>query len=216
VATTLNDFALPDNVERLDFLGIGGNRTVTGNDVDNVLNGAAGDDDLRGGGGEDLIQARFGDDRLDGGDGDDRLIGQGGLDTLTGGEGNDLLVGGGGDDELTGGGGGDRLIGAAGADLFIYETASDSGLGPRNYDRIFGFNANDGDRIDLSAIDADTTTIADDPFAFVESFSGAAGQLIVEQQGARIMLRFDIDGDGAHDGEILVQAQAVAAEDLIL
>jgi len=77
-----------------------------------------------------------------GGDGADIIYGGADNDWLYGEAGNDTLYGGDGDDYLTGGSGDDMLWGGAGADTFIF------GRNEGN-DVIGGFNAKDGDRIDI-------------------------------------------------------------------
>ncbi len=67
----------------------GGNDTIIGDGVDNVLNGGAGADSIDGGDGNDA---------LDGGDGNDFITGGDGRDTLSGGAGDDSLLGGNSDD----------------------------------------------------------------------------------------------------------------------
>lgn len=76
-------------------------------------------------------------------------------DTINGNSGNDTISGGIGADRITGGNGADRLTGGAGADLFIYTSTGDSRTSSTNRDVITDFDTN-GDRIDLSAIDAKT------------------------------------------------------------
>ena len=76
-------------------------------------------------------------------------------DTLRGGEGADALEGDGGRDVVVGGNGRDTLAGGAGADVFRFASATEVGLG-RSSDTILDFEARD--EIDLSGIDADTTT----------------------------------------------------------
>jgi Ca2+-binding RTX toxin-like protein len=82
-----------------------------------------------------------------------------------GGPGNDVLRGGSGDDRLLGGTGEDVLVGGLGqrradrggadADRFVYNSVQESPLGAANRDRINDFSSAQGDRIDLSGIDAD-------------------------------------------------------------
>jgi Ca2+-binding RTX toxin-like protein len=62
--------------------GGGGADSITGSDIDNVLNGNGGNDTLIGQGGNDT---------LSGGDGDDTLSGGAGADTLSGGNGSDSV-----------------------------------------------------------------------------------------------------------------------------
>ena len=83
----------------------------------------------------------------------EQLIGSGFADTLTGNAGANMLWGMGGGDVLTGGGGADVLKGGAGTDRFIYAALADSAVSAAGKDTIRDFSA--GDKIDLSAIDAD-------------------------------------------------------------
>lgn len=104
------------------------------------------------------------------------LSGGGGDDILLGGVAGDKIYGGLGDDLLRGGSGADMLWGGAGADVFEFTALSDSGVTPFTQDRIMDFSSVDGDRIDLSGLDADLSTPGDQGFAsFAEggSFSGA-------------------------------------------
>jgi serralysin len=233
VSTNLLTYVLPDNVERLDFTGPGAN-SGDGNVDANVMNGASGDNVMNGLAGADLLQGRAGDDTMSGGADNDRVIGNSGVDTLRGDGGNDLLVGrlgddvlnggadadllvgGEGDDQLTGGLGLDRLLGNAGADSFIYTDITDSGPDRATQDRIFAFSSADGDRIDLSAIDAIASSGADDAFTFVAAFSGEAGQLIVQDNGATVIVAMDVTGNGAADAAIFVQVATLDAVDFIL
>jgi Ca2+-binding RTX toxin-like protein len=95
-----------------------------------------------------------------------------GPDILNGRGGNDVLDGGGGNDVLTGGSGRDRLTGGAGADRFDFNAAGESRAGVANRDTIVGFSHAQGDRINLSAIDADQRAGHPGNQAFV--FIGAA------------------------------------------
>lgn len=76
-----------------------------------------------------------------------------GNDTILGLGGNDRLLGLGGDDSLNGGEGRDRLTGAQGADRFVYsggsQRAAFSQSTLRSLDRIFDFDFDQGDRIQL-------------------------------------------------------------------
>jgi len=144
----------------------------------------------------------------------DVLTGSNAANRLIGDAGDDLLSGRGGDDILAGGAGADRLEGGRGADLFVFAEA-DAGR-----DLIADFNAAQGDRIDLSGIDADPGTWwADDPFTYVggAAFSGAAGELRVAAADGGWEVTGDIDGDGVADFAILVASPApLAAGDFVL
>ncbi len=79
VSSFLNSYTLGTNVENLTFVGAGA-FAGTGNGLNNIITGGAGDD------------------TLDGAAGNDTLNGGAGNDTLIGGLGNDIMVGGLGDD----------------------------------------------------------------------------------------------------------------------
>lgn len=91
VRTTLASYALTANVEDLRFIGAG-NFTGTGNDLNNYIYGAGGDDSLSGGDGHDTLTGNGGDDSLYGGADHDTLIGGAGADYMEGNDGNDVYV----------------------------------------------------------------------------------------------------------------------------
>ncbi|MEH3036972.1 MAG: DUF642 domain-containing protein [Sphingomonas adhaesiva] len=116
-----------------------------------------------------------------GGIGNDTLIGTGEQDVLSGGWGNDTIDGLGGNDSITGGYGRDTLTGGAGRDVFRYESKLDSGIGTLTRDVITDFTRGE-DRIDLSAIDANSSLFApgNQAFTFLSKAGAAftgAGQL---------------------------------------
>ncbi|MEA3001745.1 MAG: hypothetical protein QOH81_533, partial [Sphingomonadales bacterium] len=66
-----------------------------------------------------------------------------------------------------------------------------------------------GDRIDLSRIDADAGTAADDAFMFIGSaaFTNHAGELRATDMGGGIWtVQGDINGNGVADIELIVTA----------
>ena len=217
-----SSFTLGDNFENLTLLGGGNHRgvgndlanTITGNPGDNVLGGRLGDDTVSGGDGDDLLYGGGGSDSLVGDDGqdtlrggfaNDRLVGGGGDDRLLGGNGNDRLNGNNGDDVLIGGLGKDVLFGQNDADSFVFTRVLDSTVGTTR-DQIKDFSAADGDLIDLSAIDADANTGADDAFTFIgnAAYSGIAGELRFTSYVTNSIIRGDVDGDGVDDFQIAV------------
>jgi serralysin len=152
---------------------------------------------------------------IHGGDGADRLDGRLGADQLHGGGGNDKLFGGDDDDTLEGGAGRDLLTGGAGDDTFVFGIG-DMVTGPAR-DRITDFAA--GDRIDLAAIDADRSTVADDGFAFVGAagFSRHAGELRQFALHGNTVVEGDVTGDGRADFQILlVGTHTLSAGDFVL
>jgi Ca2+-binding RTX toxin-like protein len=99
---------------------------------------------------------------------DNAITGNGGANKLAGGLGGDTLDGGLGGDTLTGGAGADTLTGGLGADTFVYNLASETGTGAAS-DTITDFQTAQSDKIDLRALDADTSTPAVDPWIFQEN-----------------------------------------------
>ena len=156
--------------------------------VENLI-GSDGNDLLFGDGAGNLLRGRDGNDQLAGSGGNDRLIGDGGGDVLTGGIGRDIMTGG------------------ADADRFLYFSATESGAGGANRDRITDFTAGE-DLIALQRIDADITRGGNQAFVFIEAerFSGVAGELreLAVSNGANRLLQADLDGDRRSDFEILL------------
>ena len=141
---------------------------IYGTDGDNVLNGGRGNDFMYGYRGNDEMHGGPGDDQIQGHQGNDRLFGEDGRDTLFGGQGDDALNGGAGNDSLWGGTGADALRGETGADTFNFGRSVDSTTrtteqvqtvthdvdDTAGIDTILDFNPAEGDRIDVSRIDA--------------------------------------------------------------
>jgi Ca2+-binding RTX toxin-like protein len=117
------------------------------------------------------------------------LSGAAGNDTLLGGAGNDTLLGGAGKDLTTGGGGLDRIkIGALGESGTTFAT--------RDVINTFAH----GDKIDLSAIDANGAAAGNQGFSFVANFTHAAGQLQWDKTGpTAFLITGDVNGDAVAD-----------------
>jgi Ca2+-binding RTX toxin-like protein len=130
------------------------------------------------------------------------ITGNGGANTLDGQGGDDVLKGGNGDDILIGGAGSDILVGGAGLDIFVVQQASviQSHLGGTvEVDTVNDLTKAQGDRIDLSAIDADANTGGDQAFHLVSNFSHAAGEMTLSFSAGITLLSLDVDGDGSAD-----------------
>ena len=189
---------------------------VTGKGGDDAISGGGGDDDIYGGAGDDTLNGEAGDDTLTGGSGDDTLDGGSGDDALAGGDDDDILIGGDGNDELTGGAGTDQLIGGSGADRFVFGDAA--GSHAQAPDLVFDFDAVQGDRIEVSGIDAISGTTENDEFIFVgdDVFSGSAGELRFVQDHADGLLEGDINGDATADFSLeLLGVTSITGEDIM-
>lgn len=111
----------------------------------------------------------------------ENLIGSNFGDVLSGNAGNNVLDGGAGQDKLTGG---------AGRDVFVFTAATDS---PNSLpDVITDFNRLLGDRIDVSAIDANTSLAGNQAFTWVGLVSPfgliAQGNLGYQVSGSDLIL----------------------------
>ncbi len=130
------------------------------------------------------------------------MTGNGGNNTLDGGAGDDVLKGGLGNDVLIGGTGADILVGGAGADTFTVLQASvrQSHLGGvLEIDVVNDLVLAQGDKLDLSAIDADSITAGDQAFHLVGAFTNHAGEMTLSFAGGVTTLQLDVDGDGGTD-----------------
>ena len=199
------------------LVGGSGDDRLFGGAGSDLLDGGQGDDLLNGGSGFDYADYQFAASRVvvnlstgtatdDGDGGRDRLRAIEGVygsrfgDRLTGDKGTNELFGEDGNDWLTGGGGQDLTVGGFGADRFIFADGDTSS----NLDRadlIGDFRRNEGDRIDLHGIDANTAEAGDQAFAFVGSaaFSGRAGELRFTHLNGETLLLGDTNGDAAAD-----------------
>ncbi len=225
-------------------VGGAGDDVLIGNAAANRLLGGAGDDRLLGGAGNDVLYGGAGFDRLWGGAGNDtlhggtlggvlsgeagndRLYGGAGADQLLGGTGVDLLRGRAGADRLVGGTGADTLIGGTGADTFRFLSCADSAPGAADHilagdgaAAFEGVGRAAGDRIDLSAIDADALTRGDQAFVFGTKTD--KGCLWVVEIGGDTWVRGNVDNDRAPEFELVIEdggvrASSYTAHDFIL
>ncbi|WP_051439744.1 calcium-binding protein [Methylobacterium sp. 10] len=229
-----------------DITGNDGNNRLSGGAGDDVMTGHGGNDTLLGGSGADTMRGGTGNDTYLIDNAGDRAIEQPGegFDTIrstvshtmetdtekmvlsgnaalvaNGNAGNNEIFGNAGDTEIYGGDGRDLLYGRGGADTFVFKdvTDSDVAIGGRDIIKDFDFAA--GDRIDLSAIDANFGLAGDQGFQFVgtQAFSGEAGELRVKFAGGNALIQGDTNGDGASDFDFIVQGhQAIDSGSFIL
>ncbi|MDB5471262.1 MAG: hypothetical protein JWR84_2822 [Caulobacter sp.] len=187
VRASLN-WVLGANFENLVLTGTAANGT--GNAEANTITGTEG---------ANLLLGLDGNDKLIGNGGEDRLVGGVGSDNLNGGSGNDILEGGSGNNVMAGGTGSDVF--KIGADSVRLSGSSALAL---QTDQILDFSQGAGDRVDLTAIDADSSVAGDQAFAFVSVFGMHAGEatLIYDAGVGQTILRLDIDGDGKADYQL--------------
>jgi Ca2+-binding RTX toxin-like protein len=146
------------------------------------------------------------------------LIGNIGINTLNGAEGNDTLSGGLGNDTLVGGLGRDVLTGGAGADRFDFNAVNESAAALTTRDLIVDFVPG-SDRIDLSTIDANSTVVGNQAFAFIgaAAFHRIAGELRQSAFGAATVVSGDVNGDGVADFQVQLNASyALSAGNFVL
>lgn len=154
----------------------------------------------------------------------DNLDGDMSFNWLSGAGGQDILYGEYGDDTLQGGGGQDYLSGGLGADVFVFDTLVGSGFNAvERADIIWDFSAGEGDKIDVSEIDADMTSpYTDQAFTYIGSADfSAAGQLRSEYFSATygsgyFILSGDVDGDLVADIAIKLVGDRLFREWIIL
>jgi Ca2+-binding RTX toxin-like protein len=146
---------------------------------------------------------------------DNTITGNNRANTLRGLLGADTLNGGDGDDTLEGGRGADDYHGGVGKDTFKFSSIQDSNAG-NGFDLIWDFQRGitttwmggryiPGDKIDLSGIDAEQSSIDNDTFAFIgeQSFTGP-GQVRVDPAGSFSVVQAEVNGDGVADFQLTV------------
>jgi serralysin len=142
-------------------------------------------------------------------------------DQLTGTNKHDKLSGLAGDDTLIGGLGADVLTGGSGSDVFQFNDIKETGKTAKTRDTITDFKTSDGDKIDLSGIDANTNRTGDQPFTNLDvgnKFSGkfaSTGSLFFETS-TQILWR-NVDTKAGADFSIkLSGVKTLTLDDFIL
>ena len=165
------------------------------------------------------INGSQGDDTIIGNSSVNILNGYNGNDSLEGATGHDLLDGGAGNDLLHGGSAMDQLTGGAGADTFIFVTTTEIPSTAAGRDLITDFSHAQGDRIDLSLIDANIGAAGDQAFTYLGTgaFTGVAGQLHIWIDAGKTIVSGDVNGDKLADFAIaLTGILSPVAADFVL
>ena len=206
------------------LFGDAGNDRIFGDAGNDVIEGGAGADQVWAGDGNDTILAAKddGDDTYWGGEGTDTLdysaatanltvdLGNGfsGRGSVSGGStGSDIhygfenFIGGSGHDVITATAVANIIDGGLGEDTFRFTSAANA-----NGDRVYGFTP--GDKIDFSAIDANTGVAGVQHFTLKAGAITAAGDIVATHEvidgEAFTVLRGNIDGDPDADFELLI------------
>lgn len=212
-------YTLGINIENLNLTGTTVT-TGTGNSLDNLLEGSNVANTLYGGAGNDTLYGEDGNDTLHGDDGNDTIYGGLGIDTIHGGDGNDtidggssadIIYGGAGDDSITGGTGADAIHGGAGVDFltggdgndtFLFTDLSESGILSGTRDQIIDFAA--GDKLGLSAIDANDLLANDQAFVLDADASFSIGEIRQSVVGSDLLVEINTDGDSDAEFSVLL------------
>lgn len=197
---------------------LAGNDTVLAYAGNDTVDGGAGNDSLDGGAGNDVLRGGSENDTVLGGDGTDSVYGGSGNDRLEGSGGNDLLQGEAGSDTLTGGLGRDTLTGGSSTegDVYKYTSTAESavGSGVRDLVDFRGAGSAWGNRIDLSAIDANIYQSGDQAFSFIgkNNFQvNKPGTARVYDSGSNTILALNTDNDIYAEAEIELRDGSASA-----
>ena len=179
------------NVTDQNGAGNGLANFIQGNDKNNVLDGKGGEDELRG---------SYGNDKVLGGDGNDSLFGGPGTDTLRGQSGNDFLQGAKEKDILIGGSGNDVFD--FGATAWSPPSAADVIRAGDGASAFQGVGKVGGDVIDLSDIDANSGSGANEAFVF-----GGSGlrHLSLIDSGSNTIVRGNVNTNGAFEFQLVIE-----------
>ncbi|WP_421731526.1 calcium-binding protein [Brevundimonas sp.] len=206
--------------------------TIVGNTAANVINGGKGADTLIGGKGADIYYVdNIGDKVIEAKEtGVDlvystvtyslagqyvenlTLTGSAAINA-TGNTLNNLIIGNSGANVISGGAGADTLTGGAGADRFVYASTADSTVSA--FDRITDLT--NSDRIDLSAIDANTKVAGNQGFSIVDAFTRVAGQMTLDYSATTKLttILMDVNGDGVADMKIVANGNHEAFNNFV-
>lgn len=183
--------------------GTGGDGVASGDDGENGLDGADGADGTAGTTGTSGVPGSAGTDGADGTDGTGFSDGVNvdasaltGHLTISGSNEADTMTLGSGGSTVYATQGSDSYILGSGTDTFVYTSATQSD-GTTYTDRLTGFDASE-DLIDVSAIDAETSTAGNDAFGAVSNGAGLSAHGInwyYDSGSNTTLVQFDTDGN---------------------
>jgi Ca2+-binding RTX toxin-like protein len=138
-------------------------------------------------------------------------------DVLTGTDGADKLNGLAGNDTLIGGLGKDTLTGGVGADVFKFNSVNESSALQKQADTITDFKHAQGDKIDLSAIDANSISASYQPFTYIGTIAfGPDGTAQLRLDPKTSILYGSTNADSTPEFSILLSGvKSLVAEDFI-
>jgi Ca2+-binding RTX toxin-like protein len=182
-------------IDRAVFSGAYASYTVTLSGTTATVHGASGTTSLSA---VEILQ--FSDRQMVVGSAAETLTARAGGDTLVGGSGADHLVGGAGNDILIGGAGKDTMTGGAGHDTFVFTALTDSTVAAP--DVITDFVSGQ-DRIDLSAIDANTA-VAGIQLFHLGATAGHAGDITLHYDATnnRTVVSLFVNADATADAVV--------------
>jgi len=137
---------------------------------------------------------------------DNLMYGNDSANVLRGLAGNDDIYGQNGDDVLIGGTGRDSLIGNDGADRFVWNSTDETSTSFATMDWINDFTRSEGDRIDLSGIDANLYADGNQAFTFIgnAAFSGAPGEINYIYSGGNTIIQLQTGTSPDVEGGIVL------------
>jgi Ca2+-binding RTX toxin-like protein len=129
-----------------------------------------------------------------------------GIESLRGSSFNDTLIGNEQVNRLEGGPGADVLAGGADADTFVWRNITDTGTVFGSADLVTDFNPAQGDRLDLSGIDANVFAGGNQTFSFIgqDGFSGTPGEINFVHVGNDTIIQMQTGVDADVEGVIRI------------
>jgi Ca2+-binding RTX toxin-like protein len=131
----------------------------------------------------------------------ENLTGSSYADRIDGNTAANTLKGEAGNDKVYGASGADLMYGGTGADQFIFKKIADSTVGSAGRDIIEDFSRAQGDKFNVTLMDANTKLSGDQDFTFIglDSFHKKAGELNYKKVNGVTYVYGDVNGDAKAD-----------------